>query len=258
MSLLEKPLPIPSLTVSVVSHGQRDMVAALVLQLAGLLDPSLTRVVVIHNLPDADLPKPPDAIFELVQLHNPEPLGFSANHNRAFAHCETPYFAVLNPDIELQFGNPFPALLDAMFRDERLGAVAPALVQPTTLHIEPNRGLVTPWEIVRRRMPGHQPPKEPAWLVGAFVFIRTIAYRELGGFDERFRLYCEDVDLGVRLCKRGWNIRRIDTVRALHRTQRSSHKSMKYMWFHSLSILKIWIKFIHYAKADETAGRRKL
>jgi GT2 family glycosyltransferase len=232
----------PRVTVSVVSHGQRELVAALLEQLTALCEPDIARVVVVHNLPDADLPKPPGGAFELVQLHNPKPLGFSANHNLAFGRCVTPWFAVLNPDLEFRFGNPFPALLEAA-ADPRLGAVAPILVQPGTLHVEPPRGVVTPMELVRRRLPGWKPPAEPAWLVGAFLFIRAEAFRALGGFDERFRLYCEDVDLGLRLRESGWRILRIESAKVLHQTQRHSHTSWNYTLLHISSLLRLWGKF---------------
>jgi GT2 family glycosyltransferase len=241
MPARDNDAPIQRITVSVVSHGQRDLVAALLEQITALRDPSLVLVVVVHNLPDVDLPKPQGALFDLVQLHNEQPLGFSANHNIAFRHCKTPWFAVLNPDIEFPFGNPFPALLDAMIDDDRLGAVAPALVQPATLQIEPNRRVVTPLELICRRLPGYKPPNEPEWLVGAFLLMRSDAYKALGGFDERFRLYCEDVDLGLRLRGAGWRILRIEGTRVVHLTQRYSHRNPMYAAQHFRSLLRLWV-----------------
>jgi GT2 family glycosyltransferase len=171
-------------------------------------------------------------------------LGFGANHNLAFVHCKTPWFAVLNPDIEFPFGNPFPALLDAMIDDDRLGAVAPALVQPVTLQIEANRRVVTPLELISRRLPGYEPPNEPEWLVGAFLLMRSDAYKALGGFDERFGLYCEDVDLGMRIRQGGWIIRRLEDVKIVHLTQRNSHRRVKYSLIHILSLLRLWRKIL--------------
>jgi GT2 family glycosyltransferase len=240
MPARDQDSPIQRVTVSVVSHGQRDLVAALLEQITALRDPSLVLVVVVHNLPDVDLPKPQGALFDLVQLHNTKPFGFSANHNLAFGHCKTPWFAVLNPDLEFRFGNPFPALLSAMVADARLGAVAPTLVQPATLHIEPNRRVVTPWELIRRRLPGYKPPQEPEWLVGAFLLMRADAYKALGGFDEHFRLYCEDVDLGMRMRRGGWTICRLEDVKIVHLTQRNSHRRVKYSLIHILSLLRLW------------------
>lgn len=234
----------PRVTVSVVSHGQRKMVASLLVQLAGLEDADLGRVVVTHNLPDDSLEKPAYAEYELIQIHNANVLGFSENHNRAFMHCETPWFAVLNPDIDFQFGNPFPALLAAGVAEAGLGAVAPALVQPTTGLVEPNRGVVTPRELICRRLPGWHPPPEPGWLVGAFLLIRSDVYRALNGFDERFRLYCEDVDLGLRIRRAGWTIRRMELVKVIHATQRHSRRNVKYATMHLVSLLRFWMKIL--------------
>lgn len=239
---------VPRITVSVVSHGHRDMIASLLRQLAELPDADVGRVVVTHNLPDEVLDRPDQAEYELVQLQNAKPLGFSENHNRAFAHCETPLFAVLNPDIEFQFGNPFPALIEAMVADARLGAVAPALVQPVTLLVEPNRRVVTPMELIRRHLPGYKPPEEPDWLVGAFLLIRSDFYKALGGFDESFRLYCEDVDFGVRLRGSGWTIRRIEQERVVHLTNRNSHRTLNYALMHIASLLRFWRKHLFFTR----------
>lgn len=233
---------VPRVTVSVVSHGQRKLVESLLRQLADLRDSDLGCVVLTHNLPDSDLPKPERAAFDLVQLHNEEPLGFSANHNQAFVQCATPWFAVLNPDLDFAFGDPFPALLAAATDDPRLGVVAPALLQPGSLCVEAHRGVVTPIELIRRRLPGWNPPAEPDWLVGAFMLIRKDVFKALGGFDARFRLYCEDVDFGLRTSKAGWNIRRVDAARVVHLTQRSSHRRLKYALMHMESLARLWLK----------------
>ncbi len=232
----------PRITVSVVSHGQRGMVARVVEQLADLNNADIKTVLVTHNLTDESLPKPPNAAFELIQIHNPKPLGFAANHNQAFKHCQTPWFAVLNPDLEFRFGDPFPMLLADACESPQLGAIAPALVQPGTMRIEPNRGVVTPIELIRRRIPGYVAPPEPRWLVGAFLLIRSSAYQALGGFDERFRLYCEDVDLGLRLRESGWAIRRVESAWVLHQTQRHSHNKFQYSIMHIRSLLRLWRK----------------
>ncbi|WP_051849068.1 glycosyltransferase [Thiomonas sp. FB-Cd] len=234
----------PRVTVSVVSHGQRSLVASLLAQLADLHDSDIGRVVVVHNLPDDELPRPQHAEFELLQMHNEKPLGFSANHNRAFAHCATPWFAVLNPDIDFHFDNPFPVLFGAVAAEPRLGAVAPVLLQPGTLHAEPNRGVVTPLELIRRRLPGWRPPAEPSWLVGAFMMVRADVFASLDGFDERFRLYCEDIDLGLRVRDEGWGIQRVNGARVVHQTQRSSHRRFKYTLMHLISLLQLWFKLL--------------
>ncbi|HQT43650.1 MAG TPA: glycosyltransferase [Halothiobacillus sp.] len=231
------------ITVSVVSHGQRAMVARVVEQLAGLNNRDIKTVVVTHNLADENLPNPPNAAFDLIQIHNPKPLGFAANHNQAFQHCQTPWFAVLNPDLEFSFGDPFPSLLAAGEADSKLGMLAPLLIQPDTMEAEPNRGMVTPVEIIRRRLPGWKPPDKPTWLVGAFLFIRSDVFASVGGFDERYRLYCEDVDLSLRIQKNGMTVDRTIDAKVIHLTQRKSQRNPKYLILHLSSIWKLWFEW---------------
>jgi GT2 family glycosyltransferase len=233
----------PRITVSVVSHGQRGMVARVVEQLADLNNADIKTVLVTHNLTDESLPKPPNAAFDLIQIHNQKPLGFAANHNQAFKHCQTPWFAVLNPDLEFSFGDPFPALLAAGEADPKLGMLAPLLIQPDTMEAEPNRGMVTPFEIIRRRLPGWKPPDKPTWLVGAFLFIRSDVFASVGGFDERYRLYCEDVDLSLRIKKNDYSIERILGAKVIHYAQRDSRRKMQFMLWHLSSFLRLQFKF---------------
>ncbi|MHB1700960.1 MAG: glycosyltransferase family protein [Acidobacteriaceae bacterium] len=230
------------ITVSLVSHGQRDMVALVLARLAELGNPDIMKVVVVHNLPDVDFPKPSGASFDLVQIHNPKPIGFAANHNHAFKQCQTPWFAVLNPDLEFLFGDPFPALLAAGEVDAKLGILAPLLIEPATMQPEPPRGAVTPYEIIRRRLPGWKPPVKPTWLVGAFLFIRHEAFESVQGFDERYRLYCEDVDLSLRIQQVGWKIVQSANAQVLHQKQGASHRNIKYTLWHVESLVKLWIR----------------
>ncbi|MEM9565683.1 MAG: glycosyltransferase family 2 protein [Actinomycetota bacterium] len=48
---------------------------------------------------------------------------------------------------------------------------------------------------------------ETDWLNGCALLVRTDAWRSTGGFDERFFLYWEDVDLSLRLVEAGWTVR---------------------------------------------------
>ena len=216
------------------------MVVRLISQLANLANPNIARVVVTHNRPDPEMPKPLNARFDFVQVHNPRPLGFAVNHNNAFGYCDTPWFAVLNPDVELTLGDPFPALIETGEAHPDLGVLGPTLVDPATMRQEKPRGRVTPYEIIRRRLPGWQPPDSPAWIVGAFLMIRSSAFRQIGGFDERYRLYCEDVDLSVRMQLAGWTVECMKDVLVLHHKQHGSHRSMQYAFWHLSSLYRLW------------------
>ncbi|CRK59742.1 glycosyltransferase domain containing protein [Alloactinosynnema sp. L-07] len=63
----------------------------------------------------------------------------------------------------------------------------------------------------------HDDPRDVLFATGSAMFVRAGVYRELGGFDERFFMFYEDVDLGWRLNLRGWRVRYEPTSLAYHR-----------------------------------------
>ena len=54
------------------------------------------------------------------------------------------------------------------------------------------------------------------WLLGAVVAINGDAFRELGGLDDGYRLYCEDIDMCWRLHELGWKVEYLTTATVQH------------------------------------------
>lgn len=127
--------------------------------------------------------------------------------------------AVLNDDIEVDSGW-LPPLLDALTQDDRLGAVQPALVYLDTgrvnsLGVELDRfgagsdiGMNRSVEALGESMPIDV-------FTGGAVLFRPEFLRDTGGFDERYFLYYEDVDLALRGAERGWSYR-CETASIVH------------------------------------------
>jgi len=74
-----------------------------------------------------------------------------------------------------------------------------------------------------------------------FMLVRQQAYAELGGFDERFFMYCEDHDFCLRLQLADWKMQAEDDVVVLHEAQRLSHSSLRALRWHLASLAKTWI-----------------
>jgi GT2 family glycosyltransferase len=223
-------------TVSIVSHGQWHLAAPLLDQLERLCGEWIARVVLTRNLPE-ELPVSLPMGDRLTRIDNPSPRGFGANHNAAFAHCESPWFLVLNPDIRLH-ADPFADLLGQA--SSRTGLVAPRVREPGKPAPEFHRRLPTPLELWRRRLPGHRPPTQPAWVPGMFMLLRREAYQALGGFDARYHMYCEDVDLCARLQLAGWELHAADDIVVGHDAQRASNRALKPLVWHVTSLLRLW------------------
>jgi N-acetylglucosaminyl-diphospho-decaprenol L-rhamnosyltransferase len=229
-----------TITLSLVSHGQARMCAELLADLAALAPPTVAKLILTVNIPEA-LP-PLDALpFPVEVIRNPRPLGFAANHNQAFAHAATAYFAVLNPDLRIAH-DPFPALL-ARLADEQVGVVAPLVREADGRVADFARKLVSPWEVVRRRLTSAGSSagiERPHWLAGMFLVLRSRTYERLGGFDTRYTLYCEDADLCARVRLLGLRLEVAPEVSVTHLAQRASRRSLRPMLLHLSSLLKFW------------------
>ena len=237
---------VPAVTISIVSHGQMELVLPLLQDLEAIHHTTPLHVVLTLNVPE-DLPcVPEDFAFSLQIMRNSQPLGFGANHNRAFSQAQGGIFCVLNPDIRIT-QNPFPDLLKAC-ADPHTGLAAPAIYSPSGQLEDSARKLPTPWRIAhrvltRRRTRDYAAPTtvlHPDWVAGMFLLLRTAVYRQLGGFDERYFLYYEDVDLCARARLAGLEIVQLALPGVIHNAQRASHRDPKYLRWHVGSMLKFF------------------
>ena len=234
------------LCASVVSHGQGQLVDRLLGDLAALPRETVERIIVTVNLASDDWqPAASTAALPLTILRNDVPQGFATNHNRAFNHCDEPYFAVLNPDIRLD-ADPFPALVRQLQEQSDFAFVAPVQTDSVGRRLSCARRLPTPWSVLLRRLlpaswqQGFE-PVAPQWLSGAFMLWRADSYQALGGFDERYRLYCEDVDICLRLQLRGKRFAVVGAAQVVHDARRSSARSSRYLMMHLQSLCRLWL-----------------
>jgi N-acetylglucosaminyl-diphospho-decaprenol L-rhamnosyltransferase len=198
----------------VVSHGSPEDVQRL---LPALL-PQVDEAVVVANVPGSagEVPE------EVLVLENPRPLGFAANVNRGAAATGAELVLSMNPDAIPRPG-AVAALRAFLESRPRAGIAGPQMVYPDGTWQPSRRRFPTVLGTVVRRTPlrrvldqsraqrAHylldERPTEPAtadWMLGAFLLLRRSMLDELGGLDEGFRLYGEDIDLCYRAARAGW------------------------------------------------------
>jgi GT2 family glycosyltransferase len=192
----------------VVSHGHPQELA----ESLPLLRPQVDELVVIANIPGS-VPGGVDAI------QNEHPLGYGANLNRGFALTTAELVLAANPDAAPQPG-AVDALRTFMEQHPRCGIAGPRMVFPDGSWQPSRRRFPTVTGTIVRRTPlrlvlpqrhhfhlDEAPPAEPVeadWMLGGFLLLRRSMLEELGGFDEGFRLYGEDIDLAYRAAQAGW------------------------------------------------------
>lgn len=251
-------------TISIVSHGHGAMLHDLLTDLIAQQGIEDCQVVITLNLANECIDPALYPNLTLTVLSNPTPKGFGANHNAAFAHCDAPWFIVMNPDIRL----PDPSTLQHLAGNAPAvgdGLLAPVVVNSRGLVEDSVRLNISPWSLLRRVLGQRQryQPDGPAWidrpfywLAGMCMVVNAEPYRAMRGFDERFFLYCEDYDLCARLYLAGYKINILNDVRVIHDAQRDSHRSLAHLRQHLVSLVKAWSSVIFWriVLADQRRG----
>jgi N-acetylglucosaminyl-diphospho-decaprenol L-rhamnosyltransferase len=160
-------------------------------------------------------------------------LGYGTAVNRAVAQLDDDdWMIVANPDVQWGPGS-IDALLSAAARWPRAGALGPLVrdpdgsVYPSARHLPSLvRGTMhavlgpfwkrNPWTTAYRQERFEPTERPVGWLSGSCLLVRRSAFSQIGGFDERYFMYMEDVDLGDRLGKAGWLSVYVPSAEVLH------------------------------------------
>lgn len=185
----------------------------------------------------------------------------SNNVNVALATVNADYALIINPDIVLS--PETPSVLSRFLQSHKTaGACAPALVFPDGRLQLSCRRFPTPWSFVLRRTPvrlllsyaqrggrhlmtdaDHTDTQTVDWLLGGCVLFRVAALREIGLFDEGFRLYCEDIDVCYRLWANGWSVHYDPSTSVIHEHRAVSDKrfwSQHSVWHYRSMVHYFW------------------
>ena len=221
------------ITLSIVSHGQRDIALRMLEDILRLSPPDVAEIIYTANIPERDLPALNMGHIRLVVIRNETPKGFGSNHNTAFSHCRTPYFCVMNPDLRFD-ADPFPALLKDLTGTPKRGLVAPRIYSPEGELANTARKLYTPRELIRQKLHPVNHGDHPDWLAGMFLLFNSRAYNEIRGFDEGYFLYIEDVDI----C----SLAQVADTRVVHDARKQSHRSLRFTRWHIGGMLRYWTR----------------
>jgi GT2 family glycosyltransferase len=204
----------------------------------------IEKVVVTLNVPE-QLDLPIDG--RLSVRCNERPRGYGANHNAAFAGCNSRFFCALNPDLRLP-ENPFPALLGVLSAPH-IGVAAPCITDPEGKREDSARRFPTVACLLAKACgadDGTYPEQEdvfyPDWMAGMFLLLRSEAFAKVGGFDEKFFLYYEDVDLCLRLRRAGYEVAQVPGTRAIHSARRQSRRDWTHARQHIASMARYILK----------------
>jgi N-acetylglucosaminyl-diphospho-decaprenol L-rhamnosyltransferase len=242
------------ITLSIVSHGQAGLVAELFDSIQTYCEGGSIEVVLTLNIPEI-LPFHLEQYhFSIIIIRNKQAKGFGQNHNAAFRYAKSTFFCVLNPDVRFT-SDPFPHLTRYL-SDSDSGVIAPMIINPDGMQEDNARTYPTPFIILKKAFGLYHHDKqtdaypdidviESDWLAGMFLLFPWAAYDCIGGFDEKYFLYYEDVDLCARLHLAGFKVLFCRSIKVIHDARRESHRSFKYFRWHLSSMINFFCSSVY-------------
>jgi N-acetylglucosaminyl-diphospho-decaprenol L-rhamnosyltransferase len=203
--------------------------------------PDIAVIVVDNACPERSLSTIDDLPVRVVDMGRNA--GFAAGCNAGAAAGSADAILFLNPDARITPAHVH-VLGSVLEHNPTCGAVGPRIIfeesGETQLSMRRRPGVAgafaealflhhvfsrSEWATEDVRRGYDEPRSDPTWLIGAALCVRRAAFEQLGGWDERFFMYNEDTDLGMRLREAGWVLRYEPTAKALHAGRASSSRS---------------------------------
>lgn len=246
------------LTASIVTHDTPPQ--QLRKALTCLLRSPAERIFIIDN---SDLPSPePVALMsDRIEFRHVENRGFGAGHNVAIREAvkeRDGAHIVMNADVWWD-GDVAGKMLSFMEAHQEVGMMAPGVsypdgslqyscrMLPSPLDLAASRFL--PRIIADRRLNryylkshDHSLPLNCPYLFGCFLMLRNAALIECGGFDERFFMYPEDIDITRRIHRR-WTTLYWPEAQIVHEHARASRRSLRMLGIHMANMVRYFNKW---------------
>jgi GT2 family glycosyltransferase len=213
-----------------------------------------TEIIVIDNASSDLSQKHINNLFPDVKyVYNDSNKGFSAGCNEGLAIAQGDYLLLLNPDVILS-ENSLQKCIDFFSKNDKIGGVGVHMIDGSGLFLpESKRGLPTPMvSLIKMTGLGRLFPKsgrlnryhqshldpdmnhEVEVLSGAFLMFPRKVLEKVGGLDERYFMYGEDVDFSYQILKNGWKNFFLGEVKIIHfkgeSTKRSSKSYVKHFY----------------------------
>lgn len=234
------------LSVVIVSWNVRDLLRRCLHSVLGPLTPDRElsiEIIVVDNASDDGSPDMVQAEFPQVRLiANGDNRGFTAANNQGLLESTGRCLLLLNPDTEV-VGDALPTMMAYMDAHPEVGALGPQLCYPdgrlqssrrrfptfATALVEST--VVQEWwrdnPILRRYYMADTPDdaiQSVDWVVGACLLVRREVYEQVGGLDEGFFMYSEELDWCKRIRGAGWKVVYLPTALVIHHEGKSSEQ----------------------------------
>jgi hypothetical protein len=234
----------PDISLVIVNYNVKEFLANLLVSVAQASEGLRVEIFVVdNNSSDGSMAYLKRRFPQVIFIENTNNVGFGKANNQAIRRARGKYTLLINPDTLIK-EDTLRVLYQHMEQHPETGAAGCKILNPDGSFADESRRTVpTPWSALAkvlglaaifprsRRFAGYymnwlgeDTPSQVPVISGSFMFFRTEILKELEGFDERFFMYGEDIDLCYRLTQRGMQIDYVPSTSIIHYKGESTKK----------------------------------
>lgn len=195
-------------------------------------------IVVDNNSKDGSCEMVKKLFPNVILVANNKNVGFSKGNNIGVSKAKGEYLCILNPDTVVA-EDSFVKLLDFAKNKKQLGIVGCQLINGNGLFLPESKRNIPTVKVSLKKIIGFSKSYyannlskkdigKVQVLVGAFMFVKKQVYDAVGGFDEDYFMYGEDIDLSYKILKAGYNNYYYGATTVIHYKGESTLKNRKY------------------------------
>ncbi|MFA5670416.1 MAG: glycosyltransferase [Balneolaceae bacterium] len=256
------------ISIVIVNYNVKEYLASLLNSIDKAANNLVLETFVVDNASnDGSKEFIPSRFPEIKYIYNRENVGFGVANNQAIAQAKGKYILIINPDT-LVSEDTLTTLFNHMEANAKCGAAGCKILNPDgTFAPESRRSVPSIWTAGTKLLGlsalfpksklfgqyylswmGEDEPSQISVLSGSFMFWRASVLKELEGFDERFFMYGEDIDLCYRIQELGYYIDYVPSTSIIHYKGESTKKG-------NLKYIKLFNKAL-YQFFEKTYGPR--
>jgi GT2 family glycosyltransferase len=260
--------PAPDISLVIVNYNVKEFLANLLTSVEKAKGDLVIETYVVDNdSSDGSMAYLKRRFPQVNFIENRENVGFGRANNQAIRLARGKYTLLINPDTLIE-EDTLRVMFDHMESHPGTGAAGCKILNPDgTFADESRRTVPTPWNALGKVLGlaslfpkskmfagyymnwlGEDTPSEVPVISGSFMFFRTETLRQLDGFDERFFMYGEDIDLCYRLTQTGSVIDYVPSTSIIHYKGESTKKdNIDYIIIFNKALYQFFEKHYSYS-----------